>query len=81
LDKQSLKNILYGSIYELSQDKNLYYRSTFGGKYSHFTPEGERVIVEILTMWVDKMLDEETKSLDERAKNLVLTQLKNQTKE
>lgn len=76
MDKQALKNILYGSIYELANDKQYFYHSPFGGKYNHFTPEGEKAVLEILTVYVEKILQEEKNSLDRRAKELVIKGLK-----
>jgi len=76
LDKQALKNILYGSIYELAKDQKYFYHSPFGGKYNHFTPEGEKAVLEILTIWVEKILQEEKTILDQRAKELVIKGLK-----
>lgn len=81
MDKQALKNILYGSLYELALDKKYYYHSKFDTKYSHFTPEGEKAVVEILTIWVDRLLKEEDSSLNKRAKDMVLKGLKDNENE
>jgi len=76
LTKQNLKDILYGSIHELASDRKNYYHSTFGNNYSHFTPEGEKAVLELLQVWVYSMLQTEEKELDRRAKDLVVKELK-----
>ena len=76
LDKAALKNILYGSISELAKDRRYFYYTEIGAKYCHFTEDGEKAVLEILTTWVEKMLQEERRELDKRAKELVLKGLK-----
>ena len=76
MDKRALSHVLYGSIYELAKDEKYYYHSAFGGKYSKFTEEGEKVLLETLTLLVEKILDEEARLDEQRAKDLVLKGLK-----
>ncbi len=76
MTKQDLKNILYGSIYELTKDRKNYHYSNFGNNYSHFTSEGEKAVLELLQVWVYSMIQTEEKELDSRAKDLVMKELK-----
>lgn len=76
MDKHTLKSILYGSIYELAKDKRYYYHSPFGTKYSHFTKEGNDAVLELLSIWVDQMLETEKQARRHEAKDLVLKELK-----
>lgn len=76
MDKQALKDILYGSLREIAQDSRYYHHSSFGGKYSRWTVEGEKVIMEVVGAWVEKMLETEAQILDKRAKELVINELK-----
>lgn len=76
MDKQALKNILYGSIVELAKDRKYYKYSDFGDKYCYYTDVGEKAVLEILQTWTAKLLQEEQKLLDKRAKELVLKGLK-----
>ncbi len=76
MDKAALKNILYGSIAELAKDRKYYNYSDFGDKYCYYTDEGEKAVLEILQTWTAKLLQEEQKLLDKRAKELVLKGLK-----
>ena len=76
MDKQALKNLLYGSIAELAKDSKYYNNSPFGGKYCYYTEAGEKAVMEILQIWTAKILEEEQQLLDKRAKDLVLKGLK-----
>ena len=76
MDKQALKNILYGSIAELAKDRKYYNYSEFGEKYCYYTDDGQRAVLEILQSWTAKMLQEEQLLVDKRAKELVLKGLK-----
>lgn len=76
MDKQALKNILYGSIVELTSDRKYFHKSNIDAKYSYWTDDGEKVVMEILRDWTVKMIEEEKRSLDKQAKELVLKGLK-----
>lgn len=76
MDKQALKDMLYGSIVELSKNSKYYNNSPFGGKYCYYTEVGEKAVIEILQIWTVKILEEEQRLLDQRAKELVLKGLK-----
>ena len=76
MDKQALKDMLYGSIAELAKNSKYYNNSPFGGKYCYYTEAGEQAVMEILQVWTLKVLEEQQRSLDQRAKELVLKGLK-----
>ena len=76
MDKQALKNILYGSIAELTSDRKYFHKSNIDAKYSYWTDDGEKIVMEILRDWVIKVVEEEQRSLDKRAKELVVKGLK-----
>jgi hypothetical protein len=78
LEKQALKNILYGSIAELANDRRYYHYSEFGQRYCYYTDDGEKAVMEILQTWTHKVLEAERASLDKRAKELVLKELKSE---
>lgn len=68
--------MLYGSIIELAKDPKYYHYSDFGEKYCYYTDDGEKAVMEILQTWTAKILQEENKSIDNRAKELVIKGLK-----
>ena len=76
MDKQALKDMLYGSIAELAKNTKYYNNSPFGSKYCYYTEAGERAVLEILQVWTHKVLEEQQQSLDQHAKKLVIEGLK-----
>lgn len=72
MTEYDLKNIIYGSIRELTKDRKYYYN----GYKSHFTDEGKQVIGNMMDLYAEK-IGEAIKEADEaRAKDLVFNTLK-----
>ena len=67
---------MYGSINELMNNKDFYYRSTVGADYSHWTEKGMRVLMEHTLEMTQRIQDAEDTALDKRAKELVIKGLK-----
>jgi hypothetical protein len=76
MEKQAIKELMYGGVNELMQNRRYFYRSTNGKNYSHWTTEGKTAMDEFLMEITQYIYDAEQKSLDERAKELVLKELK-----
>ena len=76
MDKQVIKDIMYGGISELMQNKRFYYRSSMGHYYSSWTDEGNKAMVEYISHITAYIYDAEQQSLDERSKELLLDTLK-----
>lgn len=60
---------------EILRDHNLYYKS-FSKDYNHLTEDGKQALIEYITIMAPHMIEHETKSLDKRAKELVVNELK-----
>jgi hypothetical protein len=75
MDKQAIKDVLYGSLVELSGNGRYFYTSAVKG-YSHWTSEGEQVVSELLKTITPMIVEIEERDLDKRAKDLVLKDLK-----
>jgi hypothetical protein len=74
--ENDIKNILYGSIRELTRNRTYYYN----GYQSHFTEEGKRVVNEMLDLYAEK-IDKAIKQADEeRSKEMVMNALKEENK-
>lgn len=71
----ALKNLIYGGLTQLMQNKEYYYHSSVNPNFSHWTDEGEKVLVGYLTVMGPQMLAAEQKRLDIRAKEMVMDQL------
>lgn len=76
MDKQAVKDLVYGGLQELVRNRTYYYNSGIGSNYSHFTEEGEQALKEYMKLMVPKMCEAEEKYLDKRAKELVIKGLK-----
>lgn len=69
LDKQAIKDMMYGSLKELGRNQNFYYHSGFGHKYSHIRDEGRDLALSVLQDFVEKILELEERIYDERKKH------------
>lgn len=77
IDKQILKDLIYGCINELGKNKDFYYQSTFGRQYSHLTPKGEQACITIFEEFVHKILEAEEAEYQARRKRETFEALKN----
>ena len=58
MDKQMIKDMLYGTICEMQQNNKYYYRSTVGVEYSYWRDEGEQQlaqVIKIITARIDQI--------------------------
>lgn len=76
MDKQALKELLFGGVMELMRNRNYYYHSPVGQNYCHWTEQGQKAVAEYLNLIAYKILEEEERELDQRAKDLVIKNLK-----
>ena len=79
MEKEAIKDILYGGLSELMNNEDFYYRSTVGADYSKWTEKGSAVMLEYVTSMSRQIHTAEDKLLDKRAKNLVIKGLKGET--
>ena len=75
MNRDAIKDVLYGSLVELSSSKRYFYRSSIKG-YSHWTEEGEAAVSELLKTVIPLIVETEEKELDQRAKDMVMKELK-----
>lgn len=76
MEKQAIKEIMYGSINELMHNKKFYYRSSVGRQYSHWTDEGKQALMDHVEMITAYIYDAEENDLDNRSKDILLKTLK-----
>jgi predicted GIY-YIG superfamily endonuclease len=76
MEKQAIKQLMYGGIKELMNDRRYFYNSGMGRKYSHWTEEGRLAIYEFVSDISVYITDAENAELDQRAKDMVLKELK-----
>lgn len=78
IDKHPLQSALYASVESLLENRQTYYQSSVSG-YSHFTEEGKLALLEIVSMFAEKMIKTKQSELDKRAKELVINGLKGES--
>ena len=76
MDSESIKELIYGSIKELSKNRKYYYHSPVGINYSHWTADGLLALAEFTSLMSHKIHEAELIELDKRAKELVVKGLK-----
>jgi len=76
LEKSAIKELLYGGISEILNNRQYYYHSSIGAEYSHFTDAGKAAMAEYLNIMGAEMIKAEEASLNKRAKDLVINGLK-----
>ena len=76
LEKNAVKELLYGGIMEILNNREFYYNSRIGGEYNHFTEKGKNAMDEYLKTMANMMLKAEEESLNKRAKEMVINTLK-----
>lgn len=76
LEKDAVKDLVYGGLTEIINNKKYYYQSSVGKNYCHFTEAGKVAVDEFLANMSWMMISAEEQSLNRRAKDLVIKGLK-----
>ena len=76
MEKQAVKDLMYGSLNELMQNRQYYYYSSVGAEYCHWTDEGKVVLNQFMLEVIKLIYVADKNELDRRAKELVLKELK-----
>jgi len=75
--KSSTKDIVYGSILELMENRKFFYKSNIGKwEYSHWTDEGKEELLELMQLMSIQMLKVQEKEIEDKAKDMVMNKLK-----
>lgn len=75
MEKQAIKDLMYGSLNELMQNRRYYSRSSVGPEYSRWTEEGQVVLKQYMSEITKLIYIADQNELDSRAKELVLKEL------
>lgn len=76
MEKDVIKDLIYGGINELMNNKDFYYRSSVGVDFSKWTERGSPVMIDFVKSMTKHIHTAEDKLLDNRAKELVIKGLK-----
>jgi predicted GIY-YIG superfamily endonuclease len=79
MEQLALKDTLYAGIHALAENRRYYHHSSVGSDYSSWTDEGTQAVAEYTKIMVELMQAEEERSLNKRAKDLVIKGLKGET--
>ena len=75
MEKAAIKDIMYGGINELINNRRYYYKSSISG-YDHWTDEGKEALNSFIKDITLYMREAEEAALDQRAKDMVMEELK-----
>jgi hypothetical protein len=75
MERQALKELMYGGIEELLKNSRYYYHSSIGPGYSHFTDEGKKNLAEFLDIVAHEMKKCRDAEDEQRSRELVIKEL------
>lgn len=76
MEKQAIKELMYGGLKEIMNNNRYYYKSSVGKEYSNFTESGKEVVQEFVQDLAGYITAAENAELDQRAKDMVFKELK-----
>jgi hypothetical protein len=76
MEKAVVKDLMWGGLIELMNNKELYYRSVVGPEYGQWSEKGTKVMMEFMNSMTRQMVAAEEKELNRRAKEMVIKGLK-----
>ena len=76
MEKQAIKELMFGGIKELMNSRRYYYKSTVSKDYCHFTDEGKVAMHSFIADMARYITEAENAELDQRAKDMVMKELK-----
>ena len=79
MDKQAIKDLIFGGINELMRDRDYYYHSSVGQGYSHWTDKGKDALIEYMNVMGWKLREAEEADLKKRAKEMTMSALKGES--
>lgn len=76
MNHEIIGGAVYASLLATLNNSKFYYHSSSGPTYSHLTDEGRVAVLELIALYAYPMLAAENEMLNERAKQLVMKELK-----
>lgn len=80
MDKQAVKDLMFGGVQELMRNSKYYYHSSVGQDYCHWTEDGKTAILDYMHVMGWKLKQAEEADLHKRAKQQTLDALKGESK-
>jgi len=79
MDKQAVKDLIFGGIDELMRNRHYYYHSAVGQGYSYWTEEGQKALVEYMNVMGWKLKEAQEADLKKKAKEMTMNALKGES--
>jgi hypothetical protein len=79
MNKDTVKDLMFGGVTELMKNKRFYYFSSVGAAYCHWTEDGQSALIDYMNLIGWKMKEAEEAEINKRAKELVLQGLKGES--
>jgi hypothetical protein len=79
MDKEAVKNLMFGGFCELTRDSRFYHHSAVGPEYCYFTDRGKIAITDFMIQMAVNIHKAEVADLDRRAKEMVIKGLKGES--
>lgn len=76
MDRAVAKDILYGGVRELMDNKNFYYKSSINPSYNKWTESGLQAVTDFVHIMTPQIYQAEQDELDRKSKALVMNSLK-----
>lgn len=75
MDRQALKDLMYGGLEEIISNGRYYYSSSIGSNYNHFTDAGKENVAKFMEMMASEMFKCRQEEDIKRSKDLVMKEL------
>ena len=76
MEKQAIKEVMYGGLSELMQNRKYFYHSDIGRQYCHWTDDGKLALDGFITEVSTLIYKAEQEALDKRAQQMTFNILK-----
>ena len=76
MERQALKEVLYGGIEELMSNPRYYYTSSIGVEYNHWTDQGRAALAEYIELLSYRIKRCQIEEDIKRSKEIVINELK-----
>lgn len=77
LNEKEIIEMISGTLRSIVNNSDYFYHSSVGPQYSKLYPQGEQMLIKTMSVLLPLLSKAQEESLDRRAKELVIKELKN----
>jgi 6-phosphogluconate dehydrogenase len=81
MDREMLKDVIYGGIVELMSNRKYYYSSGVSHTYNEWTEDGRRALKSYMILMTAQIAQAEEEEMDRRSKDYIMNTLKGDSKQ